>query len=95
MNDVLATRIEKESISTLSFPNDEVLLTEAAQKERMNKLQKGLELGNSFKNKTTITFETLEGLHEVKTTLWAVTRNHVLLKGGVNIPIHAITHVLL
>lgn len=95
MDNILASRIEKETIPNFSFPQDDVLQSEADREERMRKLMRGLQLGNSFKNKATIVFETVAGRHDVRTTLWAVTKSHVLLKGGVNIPIHAIVSVQL
>ena len=95
MNEMLTTRIEKETIPNFSFPKEDVLYTETDRKERLRKLKRGLQLGNGFKNKATIEFETLEGRHDVRTTLWAVTKSHVLFKGGVNIPIHAILNVKL
>jgi hypothetical protein len=44
-------------------------------------------LGNEFKGKTVITFETTSGPRTVKTTVWSVTDNYMILKGGTNIPL--------
>lgn len=44
-------------------------------------------LGNEFKGKTTITFETTSGPRTVETTVWSVADKHMILKGGNYIPL--------
>lgn len=56
-------------------------------------LQYAARLGNEFKGKTRITFETTEGPRTVNTTVWSVTDNFMQLKGGMNIPLHSIIDV--
>lgn len=56
----------------------------------MNQLQYSCRLGNEFKGKTVITFETSRGPRAVQTTVWSVTDNHVTLKGGVEIPLNSV-----
>ncbi len=50
-------------------------------------------LGNEFKGKTTITFETNEGSRTVETTVWSLTDSFIHLKGGITIPLNSITEV--
>ncbi len=50
-------------------------------------------LGNEFKGKTTITFETTQGPKTVTTTVWSVTNNFLQLKGGRNIPLNSIIDI--
>ncbi len=50
-------------------------------------------LGNEFKGKTSITFETTQGPRSVSTTVWSVTDNYLQLKGGTNIPLNSIIDV--
>ena len=56
----------------------------------LNQLQYSCRLGNEFKGKTVITFETTQGPKTVETTVWSVTDNHVTLKGGVYIPLNSV-----
>ncbi len=56
----------------------------------MNQLQYSCRLGNEFKGKTVITFETSRGPRAVETTVWSVTDNHLTLKGGVEIPLNSV-----
>ena len=55
-----------------------------------NQLQYSCRLGNEFKGKTVITFETTNGPRAVETTIWSVTDNHLMLKGGVEIPLNSV-----
>jgi hypothetical protein len=50
-------------------------------------------LGNEFKGKTAITFETKEGPYTVETTVWSVTDDSLQLKGGTVIPLNALIAV--
>lgn len=85
--------IEKESVSTLEFAKREVLTDKQAIAWRKSKLERALLLGNLYKVKSRIFFETNQGSKVVETTIWAVTSNYILLKGGLVIPIQCITGV--
>jgi len=50
-------------------------------------------LGNEFKGKTTITFETTEGSRTVETTIWSLTDSYIVLKSGTTVPLNSITEV--
>lgn len=50
-------------------------------------------LGNEFKGKTSITFETSEGARTVETTVWSLTESFIHLKGGTTIPLNSILEV--
>jgi hypothetical protein len=56
----------------------------------LNQLQYSCRLGNEFKGKTVITFETTKGPCSVETTIWSVTDTHLMLKGGVDIPLSSV-----
>lgn len=56
-------------------------------------LNYAVRLGNEFKGKTTVTFETTEGSRTVQTTVWSLTENYIVLKGGITIPLNSITEV--
>ncbi|MBZ4188593.1 hypothetical protein [Niabella beijingensis] len=59
-------------------------------KEQLNY---AVRLGNEFKSKTTVTFNTSEGPKSVETTVWSLTENYISLKGGILIPLNSIIDV--
>lgn len=85
--------IQKEKIPTLHFDYADVLSTEFEKNIRRQGLYKAMILGNTYKKKVGITFETKEGTRYVETTVWAATENNILLKGGIFIPICCIKDV--
>ncbi len=87
------TRIAKEDLNRLVFPNEDILKTREALELRRRMLHRATSLGNLQKHKVLIRFEDGEGLKEVYTTIWAVTDNKVLLKAGMLIPVHRIHSV--
>jgi len=86
--------IEKESINNLQFKCSEVLPDLTAQQQRQQDLYRGMVLGNAYKSKVKIVFESLAGLNVVTTTIWATTDKNVVLKGGLLIPICCIMKVV-
>lgn len=83
--------IQKEEIQNYTFARaeeDKTLLFREVLKyfER---------LGNEFKGKCTIVFNTTEGPLKVQTTVWSVTDGYCQLKGGVSIPLSSIIEVRL
>ena len=85
--------IEKENVSTLTFPSSEVLVCPDLRKKRLHDLERATTLGNLERSKIKITFEDSEGLKKVNTTIWATTDKRIILKRGVVIPIHRIHNV--
>lgn len=85
--------IEKEMISALRFPQEEVLKDPIKIKERASDLDKALSLGNLEHSKIKIFFEDEQSCKIVETTVWAVTDKQVILKQGVSIPINRIHSV--
>jgi hypothetical protein len=85
--------IEKELISDLRFPAEEVLAENERIKERRLDLERAMALGNLEHAKIKIYFEDAETLHVVETTVWGVTDKRVILKQGVGIPISRIHSV--
>ncbi len=86
--------ISKEQIPFQLMSKNEVLQDAAEQKERKGQLQKAYEHNRLFYSKATIIFQTTEGCKEVFANIWEVTDNHVILKGGINIPVNCIHRVL-
>lgn len=85
----MATLIAKEEIPAYKIVPAFVDNTEQWQKE----LTYATRLGNEFKGKTSITFETTEGPRSVETTVWSVTDGYLQLKGGTLIPIKSVIDV--
>ncbi len=82
----LGTIIEKEQIPDYKIVPAFVDKSEYWEKE----MQYAVRLGNEFKGKTTITFETTQGPRAVTTTVWSVTNNFIQLKGGLSIPLNSV-----
>jgi hypothetical protein len=58
-----------------------------------NELNYAVRLGNEFKGKTIITFETTQGPRTVDTTIWSLTDEYLQLKGGMLIPLNSIIDI--
>ena len=86
--------VEKELIPNLAIANNEVLIDEKQRTERSELLYQAMLLGNSYKNKVKIVFNTLSGPASVETTIWATTDRNVILKGGIFIPVCCILQVI-
>ncbi len=84
-----AELIEKETIQVDQIIPAEQPLSE----ELLEKLAHTSRLGNEFKGKVAITFNTKGGAKKVTTTVWAVTEKYIQLKSNVLIPIKAIIDV--
>jgi len=89
------TSINKEEISNLQFPNEEVLVGGEKIKQRKILLEHAVVLGNTYKGKTKIVFEDSKGIKQIETHLWGLTDKRVILKQGIVIPIHRIHEVKL
>lgn len=91
----IATLLEKEEVSAMSFPSAEVLFSEDSVHERSRKIHRATSLGNLEKYKVTIVFEDVDGLKKISTTIWAQTEKKIILKGGNSIPVHRIWDVVI
>jgi hypothetical protein len=88
-------KIEKENISSLKFPNSEVLEDKEKIRERISDLNRALALGNLEQTKIKIFFEDEHSCKVVETTVWGVTDKRVILKQGVVIPINRVHRIQL
>jgi hypothetical protein len=87
-------KIEKETISELSFPKEDVLSSADERKQRRNELDRALILGNVDHSKVKIIFSDMGGAKQVETTIWAVTEERIILKSGMVIPIRRIHQII-
>jgi hypothetical protein len=88
-------KIEKENISSLRFPNSEVLEDVEKRIDRITDLNRALSLGNLEQTKIKIYFEDDQSFKMVETTVWGVTDKRVILKQGVVIPINRVHYIKL
>ncbi len=61
--------------------------------ELRQKLRGALRLGNEFKAKATITFQTIEGPKRVETTVWTLTDDALQIKNGVVLPLGSLLDI--
>ena len=57
------------------------------------KLQNALRLGNEFKSKTTIVFNTEDGPKRIETTVWSLTERYIQIKHGILIPLKSLIEI--
>ena len=93
MDGMSINQVEKEFVQFLSFSDEDVLQTKLQKTQRDQLLNMAMLLGNTFRNKVTITFKSTEGINQVNTTVWAATDTVVELKGGAVIPVKSIIDV--
>jgi hypothetical protein len=84
-----AELIEKELIDVTKIIPSVTNLSE----ELINRLASSPRLGNEFKAKATITFNTKDGAKKVYTTVWAVTEKYIQLKNNIHIPIKCVIEI--
>ena len=82
--------IDKEIITSLNFPKEDVLEDKEDIAERRNNLDRALSLGNLEHVKIKIYFEDDMSKKMVETTIWGITDDKVILKKGAIIPINRI-----
>lgn len=87
--------VQKEDLSQLHFPNEEVLVGPELIEKRRIALEQAVVLGNTYKGKTKIVFSDSEGIKQIETHIWGLTDKRVILKQGIVIPIHRIQEVKL
>ena len=86
--------IDKELITALNFPKQDVLEDKEEIVGRKNDLDRALALGNLEHVKIKIYFEDDASKKLVETTIWGVTDNRVILKQGVVIPVNRIHRIV-
>lgn len=85
---------KKEYLYALKFTEEDVFKTRREQELRMHSLNKALYLGNVLKNKVRIYFkDSLKRIIFIDTTIWGVTKEDVILKKGVTLPIKSVLEI--
>ncbi|WP_353132030.1 hypothetical protein [Pseudopedobacter sp.] len=86
---MIADLIPKEEITNYKIIN----APQDHSTELRDKLEGALRLGNTFKSKANIVFNTTSGPKRVETTIWNVTPDYLELKGGVLISTHSLLEI--
>jgi hypothetical protein len=86
---MLGELIAKESIEL----SEVIPASENHTEELRSKLNSAQRLGNEFKAKADITFNTKQGPKTVSTTVWSVTEKYLQLKSGVHIPLNSLIDI--
>ncbi|EEI90315.1 hypothetical protein ACR78F_04460 [Sphingobacterium spiritivorum] len=80
-----------ELIAKEELPNYKIIPAPVDHSELLkDKLEGALRLGNAFKSKTTIVFQTEDGPKRIETTIWSVTDKYLQIKSGVLIPLKSV-----
>ncbi|WP_162051976.1 hypothetical protein [Pontibacter pamirensis] len=86
--------VEKEQLPSFSFAQEDVLADLAARNKRRWDLSRATSLGNAYRGKVEITFQTADGEKKrVDTTVWTVDDQFMVLKAGRYIPINSVLGV--
>lgn len=89
VNAIAPDLINKEDIKQFKIIN----APESHVSELRYKLQSAVRLGNEFKSKSLITFNTTDGPKRVETTVWSVTDSYIQLKNAVMIPLRSLLDI--
>ena len=86
---MIGTLIEKDQVANLKIIPAEV----DNSAKFMSILQSALRLGNEFKSKTALVFNTDEGPMRIETTVWSLTEKYIQIKHGILIPLRSLIAV--
>lgn len=81
--------IEKEEVINYHFAEADSKNNQVTK----DKLERAVRLGNEYKSKTYITFQTNEGPKRIETTVWTLTDEYIQIKGGVSIPLKSLIDI--
>lgn len=85
---------KKEFLYALKFTEEDVIQTRLEQELREHSLYRAMYLGNVLKNKVRIYFkDSLRRTIFIETTIWGVTKEDIILKKGVTLPIKSILEI--
>ncbi|MFM7387741.1 MAG: hypothetical protein ACKO5L_06240 [Bacteroidota bacterium] len=83
--------IPKEFVPFCGFKKKSFI---SQERELRRHLDYATSLGNNHRTKVQIVFCDDDGLKMVHTTVWAALDKHILLKGGIRIPIPRIVEII-
>ena len=86
---MIGTLIQKEDVDKFRIISADV----DNSNKFMTKLQNALRLGNEFKSKTAIVFNTEDGPKRIETTVWSLTDKYLQIKHGILIPLKSLIDI--
>ena len=86
----LIPMIAKEDIRSLGIGHRAAAIGEEERSLLRGKVERAALLGNGYKSKVRIVFETVEGPRAVETTVWSADDKGIALKSGLFIPMDAL-----
>lgn len=81
--------IEKEEVLNYKFLPAPAEVIDVEKEKLINSVR----LGNEFKSKSYITFQTDQGPKKIETTVWNVTEKYLQIKNGVLIPLTSLISI--
>ena len=88
-----ARKIEKQELLKVVFKNEETMYIQEQTREQ--KLYMAMLMGNHRYDNVRILFNTEDGEREILSRIWARTDKFVVLKGGMFIPIGAVSDIFI
>lgn len=85
--------VAKEEIRSLDIIHRAGDMSGEDQKVLRAKMQQAMLLGNGYKGKVRILFETNDGPRAVETTVWSADEKGIALKSGVYIPLDSVIDI--
>lgn len=87
--EIIAELINKEDLlnyKIIKAPEDQSVMLR-------HKLNNALRLGNEFKSKSSIVFQTTDGPKRIETTVWTLTDGYLQIKSGMVIPLNSLIDI--
>lgn len=81
--------IEKEEVLNYKFLPAPTEVIDVEKEKLINSVR----LGNEFKSKSYITFQTDQGPKKIETTVWNVTEKYLQIKNGILIPLTSLISI--
>ncbi|QKG56074.1 hypothetical protein GKZ68_05125 [Hymenobacter sp. BRD128] len=83
--------VEKESIPSLRFSQEDVLTDKTQLERRRADAERAARLGNAYHGKLDIFFQTADSqTKRVQTTVWSAHPEYLTLKAGIMLPLRAV-----
>ncbi len=95
MQSIKVAKVDKSLLGKIAYSRKDVLKNEVDRSIREHNLHRAMKMGNVYKAKVEIKFENRYGQRMLtEGTIWAVTENYIMMKGGKLIPVRSICEVV-
>ena len=93
MHTLPITEVDKSQLASISFGKNE-RADQETYNELRHDLDRALSLGNLHKSHAMIQFRNKQGdIMETRATIWAVSDEYIMIKGGICVPIESIVGI--